>query len=62
MTFDFDWEVEIRVRRKGRLVQRESARAGNPVTALFLVSSDLERWAQDHQSARDANTTPDGPQ
>lgn len=50
------WEAEIRIRRNGRLVKRDSALGDDPASALYAVHNDLELWAQDHHVSRLADT------
>jgi hypothetical protein len=53
------WEAEIRIRRNGRLVKRESALGDDPAFALASVHNDLELWAEDQ--IRDTETEGDTP-
>lgn len=47
------WEAEIRIRRNGRLVKRESALGDTPAAALYYARNDLERWAEDQDADDD---------
>ena len=49
------WEVEIKVRRNGRLIMRESALGDDPQQALYFAHNDLERWAESHSEAEAAS-------
>lgn len=49
-----EWEVDIKVRRNGRLVKRESALADNPRDALYFAKNDLMLWAEDHPDAKES--------
>lgn len=47
MAISDEWEVEVRVRRKGRLVKRDQALGDSAESALYAATNDLTRWAQD---------------
>ena len=47
-----EWEAEIRIRRNGRLVTRESALGDSPESALYFAHNDLMLWAQDYEEVR----------
>jgi hypothetical protein len=47
-----EWEVEIKIRRNGRLVKWEKATAVNPSAALYEVHNDMELWTQDHPESQ----------
>ncbi|MFE6966856.1 hypothetical protein ACFVAJ_17230 [Agromyces sp. NPDC057679] len=56
-----EWEVDIKVRRNGRLVERSLARGDRPETALYSAHNDLERWAQAHpENTPGPDTSEDG--
>lgn len=43
-----EWEVEIKVRRNGRLVRKDSSgTCESAAFALYWASQDLSRWADD---------------
>lgn len=43
------WEAEIKLRRNGRLVDRDSSgECATPELALYWAMNDIERRAQDH--------------
>ncbi|MDP9903136.1 hypothetical protein [Arthrobacter bambusae] len=48
MSREVEWEAEIKIRRNGRLVKRESALGETPKVALYFAENDLMRWAEDH--------------
>lgn len=47
-----DWEVDIKICRKGRLVERNMALGSTPTEALYNAPNDLERWASEETERR----------
>jgi hypothetical protein len=47
-----EWEVEIKVRRNGRMVKRFAAIGDLPKDALWFAGTDTERWVDDEPAKR----------
>lgn len=47
-----EWEADIKIRRNGRLVRRETALGDTPAWALYAAQNDLSRWAEDHPETK----------
>jgi hypothetical protein len=43
-----EWEADIKIRRNGRLVKRDTALGDIPEFALYAAYNDLMLWAQAH--------------
>lgn len=48
-----EWEADIKIRRNGRLVKRETALGDTPESALYAAQNDLMLWAQAHPENQD---------
>lgn len=42
-----EWEADIKIRRNGRLVKRETALGNSAAAALYFAHNDLSLWAED---------------